>query len=145
MKLERFLSHDEQQLITKSIAAAETRTSGEIRVHLTPRCRGDVVKAATRVFDSLRMYETRRRNGVLIYIAVESRKLAILGDVGINRKVAAGYWDEEIALLSQALKTGRNVEGIVAVIENIGSKLAEHFPYEPDDENELPNDISYEP
>ena len=42
----------------------------------------------------LKMDATQLRNGVLIFIAVESKKFAILGDIGINAKVEKGFWDE---------------------------------------------------
>ena len=59
MPLTDFLTTDQQQRIVDAIGAAERRTSGEIRVHIEPKCKSaDPVKRAVKVFDALRMYET---------------------------------------------------------------------------------------
>lgn len=144
MTLDEFISPQDQHKVTSAIADAERQSSGEIRVHVTPRCRFSVMKAAKRVFNKQRMYLTRHRNGVLIYIAPLSRKLAILGDSGINDLVPENYWDDELALLSQALASGDVVAGIVETVKRIGAKLSEFFPPEEGDDNELSDEISFE-
>ena len=75
---------EEQQLqIVAAVKEAELNTSGEIKVHIERRCKEDVLDHAAFMFDQLEMQKTELRNGVLIYLAVEDRKLAILGDAGI--------------------------------------------------------------
>ena len=144
MPLTDFLTTDQQQRIVDAIGAAERRTSGEIRVHIEPKCKSaDPVKRAVKVFDALRMYETRERNGVLIYVAYESRKFAIIGDCGIHSRVPADYWDGEKELLLSHLKQGRAADGICAVIASIGKRLAEYFPWTDNDINEQSDEISY--
>ena len=73
----------QQQEIVTAIKAAEKNTSGEIRVHIEKNCKEDVLDHAAFIFDELEMQKTELRNGVLIYLAVEDRKLAILGDAGV--------------------------------------------------------------
>ena len=144
MPLTDFLTTDQQQRIVDAIGAAERRTSGEIRVHIEPKCKSaDPVKRAVKVFDALRMYETRERNGVLIYVAYESRKFAIIGDCGINNRVPDGFWNEERDTLLKNLKDGNAAEGICQVIAQVGENLAEYFPWTPDDINEQSDEISY--
>lgn len=144
MPLTDFLTTDQQQRIVDAIGAAERRTSGEIRVHIEPKCKSaDPVKRAVKVFDALRMYETRERNGVLIYVAYESRKFAIIGDCGINNHVPDGFWDEERDTLLKSLKDGNAADGICQVIAQVGENLAEYFPWTPDDINEQSDEISY--
>lgn len=127
-----------------AIGEAEKMTSGEIRVHITPRCGDDVMRDAIKVFNRLGMYKTRHRNGVLIFVAFESRKLAIIGDSGINEVVSTNYWDEEKDILLEFLKHGDPATGLCAVIARVGAKLKAYFPIEDDDVNELSNEISYE-
>ena len=144
MPLTDFLTTDQQQRIVDAIGAAERRTSGEIRVHIEPKCKSaDPVKRAVKVFDALRMYETRERNGVLIYVAYESRKFAIIGDCGINNRVPDGFWDEERDTLLKSLRDGNADDGICQVIAQVGENLAEYFPWTPDDINEQSDEISY--
>ena len=144
MQLDNFISKPDQGRVVAAIGEAEKMTSGEIRVHITPRCGDDVMRDAIKTFNRLRMYKTRHRNGVLIFVAFESRKLAILGDNGINEVVSANYWDEEKDILLEYLKNGDPATGLCAVIARVGAKLKAYFPIEDDDVNELSNEISYE-
>ena len=144
MALADFIPSDGQRRIADAITAAERHTTGEICVHVTPRCRGNVVKRATRTFDRLHLYTTKRRNAVLIFIAYEARKLAILGDTAINDAVPQGFWDGEVEELGRYLKAGRPVDGLCDIIARIGERLSEFFPGERDDENELSNEVSFD-
>lgn len=144
MRLDDFISIPNQGRVVDAIGDAEKMTSGEIRVHITPKCRKDVMKAAAKTFDRLKMYKTRHRNGVLIYVAFESRKFAILGDAGINAVVPEGYWEGEKDTLLKYLKADDPTTGLCKVIASVGEKLKAFFPAEEGDENELSNEISYE-
>lgn len=101
-------------------------------------------EACHQAFDRLHLYTTRRRNAVLIFIAYEDRKLAILGDTGINEAVPSGFWDSEVDELSRYLKAGRPVDGLCEVIAHMGERLSQYFPDERDDENELSNEVSFD-
>lgn len=144
MQLDDFISIADQRRVVDAIGEAEKQTSGEIRVHLTPKCGEDVMKDAIKTFNRLEMFKTRHRNGVLIFVAFESRKFAILGDSGINGVLPANYWDTEKDTLLEHLKAGDPTTGLCQVIANVGEKLKAFFPIEEDDENELSNEISYE-
>ncbi|MBQ9820935.1 MAG: TPM domain-containing protein [Muribaculaceae bacterium] len=144
MALADFIPSEGQRRIADAITAAERHTTGEICVHVTPRCRGDVVRRATKTFNRLHLYTTKRRNAVLIFVAYEDRKFAILGDTGINEAVPKGFWEGEVAELGKYLKAGRPVDGLCEIIARMGDRLSEYFPGERDDENELSNEVSYD-
>ena len=93
MNVKSFFTDEQSKLIQQSIADSERLCSGEIRVHIDMRCKGDVMVQAKKVFEKLKMHKTAERNGVLIYLALADKKLAILGDKGINEKVPEGFWD----------------------------------------------------
>ena len=136
-------SKEEQQLIVDAIKQAEINTSGEIRVHIERKCKEDVLDHAAFMFESLEMQKTELRNGVLIYLAVQDRQLAILGDAGINMKVPKGFWDESRDLMINHFKTGDFAKGLSAGIIRSGEQLKEHYPYQKDDVNELSDEISF--
>lgn len=144
MALADFIPSEGQRRIAAAITAAERHTTGEICVHVTPRCRGNVMKRAARTFDRLHLYSTKRRNAVLIFIAYQDRKLAILGDAGINNVIPEGFWDNEVEELARFLKAGRPVDGLCEVIAHMGERLSQYFPGERDDENELSNEVSFD-
>ena len=64
--------------IVKAIKSAEKKTSGEIQVHVDKHCKEDVLDRAAHVFKTLKMHETKERNGVLFYLAIKDHKFAIL-------------------------------------------------------------------
>ena len=82
----------QQDAIKTSIAEAEMMTSGEIRLFIDDHCKSaDPLEKAARVFTELIMEQTDLRNGVLIYLSVDDRKFAIIGDKGIHEKVTDDF------------------------------------------------------
>ncbi len=140
----KFFSPEEQERILEEIRKAEDRTSGEIRVHLDCCSREIPLEKAKQVFHRLGMNRTKHRNGVLIYLATEDRKFAILGDEGIHRIVPEDYWEDVKEKMQKQFREGGICEGICLGIQQIGEKLRTHFPVEKDDRNELPDTISEE-
>lgn len=144
-----FFSEDEQRRLREAIAAAEARTSGEIRLHLErdvptkAPAKGDAYLRAREVFAELGMHATAERNGVLIYLATRARKFAVLGDEQLHRRVGEGFWPGIRDLMVSHFREDRFLEGMTAGIALIGERLREHFPHRDDDMNELPDDISY--
>ena len=143
MATSSFLSDQEQANVLAAISDAESKTSGEIRLHLESRCKGDVLDRAAVVFETLAMHKTALRNGVLIYLATEDRKFAILGDGGINAVVPDNFWNEVKNRVIDGLTTGKPAEGLASGIRLAGEQLSAHFPLEANDINELSNDISF--
>lgn len=143
MAASKYLTKDEQAQIVKAIESAELNTSGEIRVHLESLCNGDPFERAVYLFNKLKMHKTKDHNGVLIYVAFESKKFAIIGDSGINEKVPDNFWDREKELLLSFLREGEISKGLISVIEIAGNNLKSYFPYQTDDTNEQSNEISF--
>ncbi|MBQ6305941.1 MAG: TPM domain-containing protein [Bacteroidales bacterium] len=138
------LNREEDQRVVEAIRQAERNTSGEIKVHIENRCKGDVEQRSLFIFDKLKLNETQLRNGVLIYLAIKDHKFAILGDKGINDVVENGFWNDVKDLMLNQFKEGHFAEGLEQGIMRCGEKLKAFFPYQSDDINEIPDDISYE-
>ena len=138
------LNREEDRRVVEAIRQAELNTSGEIKVHIENHCRGDVEERSLHVFNRLKMNETQQRNGVLIYLAVRDHKFAILGDEGINNVVGTDFWNDVKDLILSHFKEGRFADGLEQGIMRCGEKLKAYFPYQSNDINEIPDDISYE-
>ena len=132
------LEHDR---IVKAIAAAETKTSGEIRVFIQHGELDDVVAAAGDQFQKLGMTGTRERNAVLIFVAPRAQKFAVVGDEGIHQRCGDKFWQELVEAIGAHFQREDFTSAIVQAIEVSGERLAEHFPRTPDDRNELPNRV----
>ena len=137
------LNREEDHRVVEAIKQAELNTSGEIKVHIENHCRGKVEERSLYLFNRLKMHETAQRNGVLIYLAVKDHKFAILGDEGINNVVGADFWNDVRDLMLSHFKECRFAEGLEEGIMRCGEKLKTYFPYQSDDINEIPDDISY--
>lgn len=143
MSARRLLSKQDCDIIVKTIQAAELATSGEIRVHIERNCKGPAIKRAITVFNALKMYKTALRNGVLVYLATNTRVFAIIGDSGIHAVVPPDFWDNIQAGMQEAFARGDFVGGICSAVERVGIKLKNLFPYQQDDINEQPDEISF--
>lgn len=127
-----------------AIKKAETNTSGEVRVFIESKCNYvDPVDRAKEIFFDLKMDQTKDRNAVLFYIAMNDRQLALFADEGIYQKVGASYWNDEVKKIIGAFTKDDYTGGICGVINNIGAALKEKFPYESSDKNELPDEIIF--
>ena len=143
MNPKEFLGKENELLITKAIEKAEHQTSGEIRVHLESKCSEEVLDRAAWLFKKLKMHETKDRNGVLIYLSINDRKFAIIGDAGINKVVPEGYWNDIKEMMISHFKQGEFAIGLINGIEKTGEHLKQYFPWQENDVNELPDEISY--
>jgi uncharacterized membrane protein len=91
----------------------------------------------------LHLFKTEKRNAVIIYLAVESRKFAIYGDDGINNVVPIGFWNNVANEMKSQLSKGNNSLAIINAVSLCGENLKKHFPIQSDDSNELSNNISF--
>jgi len=132
------LQHDE---IIAAIRAAESGTSGEIRVFVSRKRVDDPVAAAQAQFDRLGMAKTRHRNGVLIFVAPRARKFAVIGDTAVHQRCGDEFWRALAAEMSGHFKQSDFSAGIIHAIRKAGELLAAHFPPQAGDGNELPDEI----
>lgn len=140
-----YFSEEEKQLIVHAIEQAEHRTSGEVRIYIESHCRNnDPVARAKELFGELKMNQTAERNGVMVYLAMKDRKLAVYGDEGIHARVGDAFWNASVKNMLEHFNKSNFTAGITQIIHEIGEALAIHFPFdEKGDSNELSNDIVF--
>lgn len=141
-QVEDFLSVAEEQEIVEAIRQAELNTSGEIRVHIEATTELTHYERALEVFQMLNMSATKAANAVLIYVAVEDHKFVIYGDKGINTVVPDNFWESTRDSIQHNFKNGNFTAGLVQGILKAGEELKAHFPWDEDDIDELPNEVS---
>ena len=132
------MDHDR---ITAAIAAAEKHTSGEIRVYVSHRNVQDPRHAAAHQFVKLGMDKTSHRNAVLIFIAPESQNFAILGDMAVHAQCGEAFWEQVAGAMRELFRQRKFTEGIVHGIDTAGKLLAQYFPVQATDRNELSDSI----
>ncbi len=144
-KKKEFFSPQDNELMVQSIRDAEKQTSGEIRVFIESKCRFmDPLDRAREIFHSLKMENTQNRNGVLFYVALKHRQLAIYADEGIHQAVGEQYWKDVVTHILVFFNKENYALGIKECILKIGEGLHSYFPYDAaTDKNELPDEIIF--
>ncbi len=143
MTAEEFLSPVQEKKLVSAIKEAEKNTSGEIRVHLeSKKTEKPSIPYVWEVFKQIGMTNTKASNGVLFYVDVNHRTLIIVADQGINAVVPDNFWQDVNQTVLKYFKKGQYAEGLAQGILLVGQKLKKYFPYQTDDINELPDEIS---
>lgn len=101
----------------------------------------EVEEAAVTSFFKNGLYRTRDATGILLFISVFEHKVWVLADHGINAKVPAGQWEAIVSRVTDGIRNKRAAEAICEAVASIGAVLAEHFPVQDDDVDELDNVI----
>jgi uncharacterized membrane protein len=141
MKPHHFLKAVDRDRIVAAIAAAEKRTSGEIRVYISRKKVDHAIHAAGHCFTKLKMSQTPLRNAVLIFIAPVSHQFAVVGDTGVHAQCGDDFWREVVEGMEPSLKHGDFTEALVHGVEKVGSLLAAHFPPSTVGRNNLPDAV----
>lgn len=144
-KKKPLLSSADNKRILEAIRATEQLTSGEIRVYVESRNPlVSTLERAQSIFIQLQMQATRERNGVLLYIAIKDREVALVGDEGIHHRVGIEFWNQQVKQMINFFKENQLADGMVKCIAQVGDVLIEKFPFDPlTDKNELPDDIVF--
>jgi putative membrane protein len=88
------------------------------------------------------VFRTRDRTGILLFVSLFEHRVVVLGDSGINARVAPGEWDEVVRLAVEGIRRGRPGEGLAAAIAACGRLLARPgLERLPDDTDELPDEL----
>jgi len=103
--------------------------------------REEVGRKALEAFHQFRIRGTQGATGVLIYVSLYEHNVRVLGDEAISEKLKQQDWDDVCNLVVEGMKSKQPAEKLVEAIEICGQLLAEHFPIEEDDQNELPNKL----
>jgi uncharacterized membrane protein len=94
---------------------------------------------AIEVFAELRVWDTERNNGVLLYLLLADRDVEIVADRGFTGKVTAEEWEQVCRRMESSLREGRHPEAVIAGIDAVSQIVARHFPPSAPGRNELPD------
>ena len=140
--LAEVLGRGRSELITGAVQEAESRTSGEIVVQIVqslPTGTAAARDAAVAEFNRVGIVKTRQRNGILLFITLDERKIELVADEGISAVIAQAEWDFVVLTISLGFRTGFPAESVVMALTAMGDLLSRHFPWSVDDVNELPD------
>jgi uncharacterized membrane protein len=136
--------------LQERIAQSERGHSGEIRICVEGGLpasylwrRASARERAVAMFGKLRVWDTERNNGVLIYLLLAEQRIEIVADRGLNPLISPAQWDGVAAGMSAAFKSGSIEAGLAQAVDTVGAWLTQHFPLVPGELNrdELPNAV----
>jgi len=142
----RRFSRDVLGAIDEAVAAAEQRTSGEIRFAIETAL--DIPElwagkpprdCAHDAFAHLRVWDSELNNGVLIYVLMADRDVEIVADRGAAVRISPNEWEAACKLMESHFREGRFREGALAGVEAVAGLLEREFPSRPGNRDELPN------
>ena len=132
--------------IARAIAASEKHHDGEIRFCIEAGLPWSYLKRnaparerALMLFSKLRVWDTERNTGVLVYVLLADKSIEIVADRGIARKLPQETWNAICGSLGARFRAGEAGAGMLAAIERISHELAAHFPPQARNDNELPD------
>ena len=116
------------------------------RVFLPPtRLRAVAEEQAAQEFHRLGLRETEARTGVLLFVSLFERFVVVIGDAGIDKVMREGAWIEIEEGLAQGARGGELAAAMATAIQQLGTSLAEHFPWQDGERNELPDRVEVRP
>jgi putative membrane protein len=104
-----------------------------------------VARRAEEAFYEQHLHETKEKTGVLIFLSLLEHRVHLLADTGIHTKVPAETWENLVQQITSGMKKGQPFEALHHAVGACGRLLAEHFPKNPDDTDELSNELRIEP
>jgi uncharacterized membrane protein len=129
-----------------AIGEMEARHEGEIcfaietALDLGQLLRGTPPRAsALEAFAELRVWDTARNNGVLIYVLFADHDVEIVADRGVAERVSQAEWEAVCEEMQAHFRAGRFRDGALAGVRGVGRILAERYPRAGGDTNELAN------
>lgn len=94
---------------------------------------------AIEVFSQLRVWDTERNSGVLIYLLLADHDIEIVADRGIAARVTQEAWSAVARGMEDHFRSGDHAKGALAGIEAVSKLLQQHVPPGDDNPDELSN------
>jgi putative membrane protein len=125
------------------VGAFLTRHSGWLRRALATdkEMQQEVLRRAWEAFARFRVGRTQASTGILIYISLFERMVCVLGDDPIAQKLDQSTWNEVKDVILAGIRGKRAGSALCEAVARCGDLLALHFPIQPGDVNELPNEL----
>jgi putative membrane protein len=102
--------------------------------------RSRVEGRAAQAFLEERVFATRGRTGILIFVALFEHRVLVLADEGISHRVDDRAWDEISGDLASAIGHGAPAAATIRAVERCADLLIDHGVAAQGTDNELPDE-----
>src|SRR5215469_9939601 len=94
-------------------------------------------RLAHAVFYEQGVHLTRHHSGVLFFVSLAERYVEVVADKGIHEKLGEAHWQAVVDAFLEHVRRDDVTEGFVAAITLCGKAMAQHYPAQPGDADEL--------
>ncbi|MCQ9618035.1 TPM domain-containing protein [Paenalcaligenes niemegkensis] len=129
--------------VAERIRTSEVGHTGELVLAIEaimPSHESDSHQRALEVYGRLRVWDTPQNSGVLLYLALDQRRIEIVADRAIT--ATPEQWSRVCVTLQQAFVRKEYVEGLMAAVDDIEVILKAHAPAS---EEGAASDVDYLP
>ncbi|TGK64830.1 hypothetical protein EHQ27_02935 [Leptospira wolffii] len=145
--LGRYFSKVDREDLGRAVKKSESFHRGELRICIQSRLSVmDVLlnvtseKKAIEMFSFLRVWDTEENSGILIYLLLSEKKIHILADRGIYKKIGQNRLDSIASKIGEGFRSGKPKEALLLGISELTVDLSRHFPAGKHNPNELPDE-----
>jgi uncharacterized membrane protein len=141
----RFPSHaltaiEEAIEASEKLHRAEIRVAIEVALDLRALWRiNSARQRALEMFTELEVWNTRERNGVLIYVLLAERDVEIVADSGLDGRVEQSEWLRACTVIEREFAAGHWRDGVLRGIEAATILLTREFAATESNPNEQQN------
>ncbi|QJD98927.1 TPM domain-containing protein [Massilia forsythiae] len=135
-----------QAALAQAIGAGELTHRGEVRLVVEKALPVALAWAgvsnrqrALALFADYGIWDTEDNCGVLIYVNLADRKVDIVADRGIDRRIDGATWQAICATMTAGFARGDFEGATLAALEQVNALLRAHFPADGRRANELPD------
>jgi uncharacterized membrane protein len=129
-----------------AITEGERSHRGELRLIVEASMPFDAIWAdvtnrqrALALFAEHGVWDTEDNCGVLIYVNLAERKIDIVADRNVNRKIDAATWQAVCQTMTAGFARGQFHDSTLAAVSQVNELLRQHFPANGSRANELPD------
>jgi len=144
----KYFHEDSLKDIQSAVDNVESHTKGEIILSFRNKrsLREKLYQPhelAMKDFDEMKVWNTKERTGILVFIIFGEKYYDIIADEGIFKKIPDDSWNKLERKLKTEFRGGKYASGVLHLIEKMGEVLEKEFPVKPGDENpdELKDEI----
>ena len=123
------------------VSLQELHTGSKSFVSGTKEKQKAVQERALKAFYEKGLYKTKENTGVLFFISILEHKVWVLADKGIHEKIKQDTLNKFARHVAQGIREGRACDALIEAIKEAGELLAQYYPIQPGDINELSDEI----
>jgi len=117
----------DRKQVHEALTRAQSGTSARIGVRIIPDAEVDAYERAVKEFETANLHTHEHRNAVLILVAPNAKRYAVIGDSALHARVGDAFWNDAVARMRPHFISGDIPGALIDVIDFVGKALHEHF------------------